>query len=244
MIKKPAQHTAVTFLSQRGIGVATLLLVILLFPLLLLLAIGIKVGLVLGMHFIVQYLTGSWAILYVFAVLVGLFTFFGFIGRTAELGRYYTGMRLYIKNRANRFWYGVVFAVDFVITDMLTLTASFILAYVYWVAAATQSYGIFYEMVQPFIGLSILGGLLQILFSAYYLTHDELATVYLYATGGRSPPRSDRKKVASKKKSKARKVKKSSKKSGKVSRGKKKAAKKSSRKKVSKKTTKKRRSRR
>jgi len=182
MIKRPAQHTAVTFLTQRGIGVATLLLVIILFPIILLLAIGVKVGIVLGLHFVVEYLTGSWFVLYLFGVLTGLFTVLGFISRTAELGRYYSALKLYIKPGVNRAWYTIVFTLDFLVTDMLTLTASALLAYAYWMVAVAQNYMLFYEWVQPFIALSILGGLLQILFSAYYLTHTKLQKIYLYAT--------------------------------------------------------------
>ncbi len=182
MFKRPAQHAAATFLAQRGMGILTLLLVIFMFPILMLLAIGVKVGIVLGIHFLVQALTGSWVILNVFSVLTAIFVGFGFISRVAEFGRYYGGLHRYVKGGFWRTWYSLVFAVDFLITDMIMLTAAALLAFVYWMAAAQQSYFAFYQYLEPFLGLSILGGLLQILFTSYYLTHPQLRKVYAYAT--------------------------------------------------------------
>lgn len=183
MLKRPAQHTAATFINQRGIGVLSVLLVIFLFPILLVIALAVKIGVVLGLHLLVQMFTGSWFILSLFGALTALFTLFGFISRVAELGRYYTGLRKYYQRSAERAWYAVVFAVDFLVTDMLTLSASAILAYTYWVSAVVQNYTAFSAFAQPFLTLSILGGLLQILFSAYYLTHPKLDRIYHYATG-------------------------------------------------------------
>jgi len=183
MIKRPAQHTALTFLRLSKLSVAFLLVMIILYPILMLLGIGIKVGIVLGIHFLVELLFGSWIVLYVFSILTFIFLAFSFLSRVKELGRYYIGLGRTRLSTARKLWYKVVFAIDFLVTDMLTLTASFILAYVYWMSAVMHSYAPFYVYLQPFIALSILGGLLQILFSSYYLTHDSLHAVYVNAIG-------------------------------------------------------------
>ena len=183
MIKRPAQHTALTFLRLSKLSVAFLLLMIVLYPLMMILGIAVKVGIVLGLHFLVEKLFGSWIVLFVFSILTFLFLAFSFLSRVKELGRYYVGLHQIRLSVGQRIWYKIVFAIDFLVTDMLTLTASFLLAYVYWLSAALHSYAPFYVYLQPFLALSILGGLLQILFSSYYLTHDKLHPVYVNAIG-------------------------------------------------------------